>query len=88
MTDRAFGRLLVTGGAGFIGSNLVDRLLALNPALRLRMGERARVRSLDMGLWENKIERLVDIYEDVAARAANPVIAREAHVELSSDAAA
>ncbi len=63
------------------------RMLAVNPPLLRRMGERARSRSLDMGLWDNKIDRLAEIYADVAARAVKPVVAEQQGHDLCSDAA-
>lgn len=49
------------------------RRLAADPALRRKMGECARTRSLELSLWSNKIERLSGIYDAVAAKAARPV---------------
>src|SRR5690348_974259 len=51
MPDRAHGPVLVTGGSGFIGSHVVDRLLAA--------GVRPRIYDLRPSPWHDDVETIV-----------------------------
>src|SRR3954464_16035668 len=51
MPDRAHGPVLVTGGSGFIGSHVVDRLLA--------GGLRPRIYDLRPSPWHPDVEMIV-----------------------------
>jgi glycosyltransferase involved in cell wall biosynthesis len=41
--------------------------LALDPALRRRLGAAGRQYVLDEGLWDHRVARMLTIYEDVLA---------------------
>src|SRR3954462_1386849 len=58
MPDRAHGPVLVTGGSGFIGSHVVDRLLAA--------GLRPRIYDLRPSPWHPDVEVIVGDLGDLA----------------------
>jgi UDP-glucose 4-epimerase len=58
MLDRAQGPVLVTGGSGFIGSHVVDRLLAA--------GARPRIYDLRPSPWHDDVETVVGDLADLS----------------------
>lgn len=70
IVDDACGVRVTPGEPGQFARDLAAaiRLLASNPSLRLGMGQRAEERCRELALWDHKIERLLEVYDDCVGR--------------------
>ena len=50
------------------------RKLAMDPALRLKLGQGSRERLRSFGSWDDKAELMLDFYRDIIARRAEGAV--------------